>query len=119
MSRKILYLSPNLKIFRNGPWRELRDTVVVCFQYLQPEQQLNPPGFAEQFFDKYQIDAVFVNCATTEWYQYSDLSEALSILRVFTAGRRRTIPYGSSMGGYAAIRFASASGAHGSSAIRH
>jgi hypothetical protein len=55
----------------------------VCFQYIQPDQHLELPGFAEEFFEKFEIDAFFVNCATNEWYQYPDLPRALSILQGF------------------------------------
>lgn len=106
-----------MKIFRNGPWRNCLDTLVVCFQYKRPDQHLDLPGLAEEFFNKLQIDAVFVNCATNEWYQYHDLPKGLSTLRVFASAWRRTITYGSSMGGYAAIRFAAIVGAKSSIAV--
>lgn len=84
---------------------------------MRPDQDLNLPGFAEEFFDKFHIDAVFVNCATNEWYQYQDLPEALWRLRSFSSPWSRIVTYGSSMGGYAALRFAAALGATSSIAV--
>jgi hypothetical protein len=117
MKADLLYRSSNLKVFRNGPWSQSRDTLVVCFQYRQPSQQLDLPGFAEEFFAKSEIDAVFVNCASNEWYQYQDLPLALSKIRTFASTWRRVVTYGSSMGAYAALRFAAAIGAQASISI--
>lgn len=60
---------------------------------------------------------MFVNCATNEWYQYRDLPKALSILHAFASAWSRTVTYGSSMGGYAALRFAAVVGAKSSIAV--
>ena len=117
MKAELLYRSSNLKIFRNSPWRQSRDTLVVCFQYRQPNQQLDLPGFAEEFFAKFEIDAVFVNCTSNEWYQYQDLPLALSKLRAFASTWSRVVTYGSSMGAYAALRFAKPIGAQASIAV--
>ena len=46
-----------------------------------------------------------------DWYQYPDMAAALATVRTATAGADRVVTYGSSMGGYAALRFADAVGA--------
>jgi len=111
LNQDIIYRSRYLKIFSNGASHPRLGTVVICFQYRRPDQHLDLPGFAEEFFDRFQVAAVFVNCATNEWYQYQDLPEALATLRAFVSAWARIVTYGSSMGGYAALRFASAVGA--------
>lgn len=82
MNTEILYRSPNLKVFRKRPQPFRFDVIVVSFQYRQTDQHLDLPGFAEGFLTDAGIDAVFVNCATNEWYQYPDLPLALSAVRL-------------------------------------
>jgi hypothetical protein len=117
MNSNILHSSRNLKVFCNGPLSAKGSSVMICFQYKQPDQRLGLMGFAEEFCEQYQLDAVFVNCVSNEWYQYADLPEALSAIRSFAAPWERRVTYGSSMGGYAALRFAAAVGAQRSIAI--
>lgn len=107
----IFHASPNLKVFADNASPSSSEMLVVCFQYLLPVPTLDAPGFGEEFFRAHRIDSVFVNCSTNEWWQYPELSEALSTLRGLAAKWRRTVTYGSSMGGYAALRFAEAIGA--------
>jgi hypothetical protein len=107
----IFYASRNLKVFADNAGPTFSEMLVVCFQYQLPDPSLDAPGFGEEFFRAHRIDSVFVNCATNEWWQYRDLPRALSILRGLAASWRRTVTYGSSMGGYAALRFAGAIGA--------
>lgn len=113
----ILYESSNLKVFTSSTQPTRSNVLVVCFQYKLLDQHLNAPGFGEEFFLKHKIDAVYVNCATNEWWQYPDLPEALSKLRDLSARWNRTVTYGSSMGGYAALRFSAAIGAERSIAV--
>jgi hypothetical protein len=117
MNDGVLYRSAHLKVHRNGPWHKSRDVLVICFQYRQSAPHLDLPGFAEEFFAKFEIDAVFINCASNEWYQYPDLPIALSTVRSFATLWKRSVTYGSSMGAYAAIRFAAAIGAQTSISV--
>lgn len=69
----------------------------------------NPPvekGFGETYLDKRGIPAIHFISKKNHWWQTPETVEALEALRVggFLEGRRLTL-YGSSMGGYAAMRF--------------
>jgi hypothetical protein len=113
----VFYASPSLKVFADNAGPRFSEMLVVCFQYLLTDPTLDAPGFGEEFFRAHRIDSVFVNCATNEWWQYPDLPEALSTLHALAAQWRRAVTYGSSMGGYAALRFAEAIGATTSIAV--
>lgn len=68
-------------------------------------------GFGEAFLAEHGISALHVMGCREDWYQYPEIFDALEAVRKFTSGAHRVITYGSSMGGYAAIRFAARSGA--------
>jgi len=116
-SRLTLYRSHNLHLFRYKQPPAGAEVLAICFQYLLETPDLKHTGFAQEFFAKRAMDAIFVNCATNEWYQYDDLPEALECLHQSAVSRQRVVTYGSSMGGYAALRFAGAIGAHASIAV--
>ena len=117
MTQQIVYLSPNLKVFSSAPLDARLPALAICFQYRLDNQHLNQPGFAASGIDRLEIAALFVNCASNAWYQYPDLPLALAALRSAAADFACTVTYGSSMGAYAAIRFASALGARRSIAV--
>lgn len=105
--RKTLFLSENLHVFsRFGP-EPASDVVVVCWSNWVPVQSLTGDVFGEGVFPQNGIDGIYVNCASNAWWQYPELPEALSLVREAAAGRP-IVTYGSSMGGYAAIRFSKA-----------
>ena len=74
------------------------------------------PGFGEAFLDAQGIDAIHIAGVGNDWYQYADMPRALAAVRAAASGRR-LFTYGSSMGGYAALRFAGTLGAAGAIAI--
>ena len=74
------------------------------------------PGFGEAFLDAQGIDAIHIAGVANDWYQYADMPRALAAVRAAASGRR-LFTYGSSMGGYAALRFAGTLGAVGAIAI--
>ena len=88
-----------------------RDPVVVTFEHYDIGKGFDRFGFGEQFLLSQGISAVHVLGSGNDWYQYDDIFDALGAVRAVTADARRTITYGSSMGGYAAVRLADASGA--------
>jgi len=65
-------------------------------------------GFGERFLIKYGVSAIHVMGAGDDWYQYPEMIEAMAAVRGVTDGADVVMTYGSSMGGYAAIRFAEA-----------
>jgi hypothetical protein len=83
----------------------------ISFSSFTDEPRLDRPGFGESFLRDRGIDAIFVINRTNIWYQYPELPEALRVIRGFTKRYALVFTYGSSMGGYAAIRFAEAVGA--------
>lgn len=90
--------------------------VVTFGNYVDvPTEQ--PKGFGEAFLDQHGIDAVHVVGRGNDWYQYDEMPEVLAAIRAAVGGDRRVLTYGSSMGGYAALRFAGALGAAGAIAI--
>lgn len=117
MTQQIVYLSPNLKVFSSSPLDARVPTLAICFQYLLDDPQLDQPGFAASGIDRLKVAALFVNCASNAWNQYPDLPRALAALRAIARDFTCTVTYGSSMGAYAAIRFASALGARRSIAV--
>jgi pimeloyl-ACP methyl ester carboxylesterase len=108
----VLYSSQTLRVFTSAWKKTDRRLLAVCFQYRLEHQRLDRVGFASEFLAQVGIPAVFVNCASNEWYQYTDLPVALQAVSDFARPWERVFTFGSSMGGYAAIRFAAKVGAH-------
>jgi len=80
-------------------------TCMVCFDGLQDVHTLDRPGFGERFFAQAAVDAIHFVIRDNAWYQYEQMEEALDRVAVALASYDRVLTYGSSMGGYAAIRF--------------
>ena len=68
-------------------------------------------GFGADFFARAGIPAIHIVPAANAWYQHGSIGPALEAARAALAGASRVLAYGSSMGGYAAIRFADRVGA--------
>lgn len=112
---EILYASENLLVRqRAGPDP---DRWIVTFDHYGITGSFDRPGFAEEFLAARNISVVTILGRGNDWYQYPDMHDALAAARAVTLGRRRVMTYGSSMGGYAAIRFADALGAQACLAI--
>jgi lysophospholipase L1-like esterase/tetratricopeptide (TPR) repeat protein len=84
---------------------------VVTFDSYTDVRTLDRNGFGEEFFDGLGIDAIHVLSRQNDWYQYPELLDAAAAARELLAGRDCVVAYGSSMGGYAAIRFGALFGA--------
>ena len=101
--------------------RELRGfsraRLVVTFDAYSHDPRLDRPGFGEQFLADHRVDAVHVVPAGNHWYQYPEMPEAARAIRDIAAGYDRVVAYGSSMGGYAAIRFGGVAGASAALAL--
>ncbi len=105
-----LYRSDNL-VVRCIPGSN-RDRWVITFDNFGIGHGFDRQGFGEEFFRARDVSAIHVMGRSEDWYQYPDMADALATVREATAGSARVMTYGSSMGGYAAIRFADAVGAH-------
>ncbi|WP_174274363.1 alpha/beta hydrolase [Sphingomonas bacterium] len=73
---------------------------------------LDRPAFGEAFLLGEGCSAIHLLGRGNDWYQYDDLPLALAAVREHLRSATRIITYGSSMGGYAALRCGAAVGAH-------
>ena len=104
-----IFVAPDFVVRYVGEQR--MSCCVVTFYSLTNFPALDRPGFAEDFFLRQGIDAIHVINRTNAWYQYPELPSALQKIKDRLSGYARIFTYGSSMGGYAAFRFAGAIGA--------
>lgn len=111
----ILYRSAALEV-RRIPAGDGRRQVVTFDSYHEPPG-FDRPGFGEAFFRAEGITAVHVMSHGNDWFQYPEMKSVLSLIREACTGAERLMAYGSSMGGYAALRFASAIGAQSALAL--
>ncbi len=105
-----LFRCPDLlvrKVARHGS-----PCCVVTFDSFTDHRTLDRPGFGELFFDINGIDAVHVIPRDNRWYDYPTMGDAMAQVAAATRGYGRVMTYGSSMGAYAAIRFAGLAGAN-------
>lgn len=80
--------------------------VVVTFDSYNDRRQLDRLGFGERFLLSRGVRAIHVISRDNDWYQYAEMAAACSAIREAVAGVTHILTYGSSMGAYAAIRFA-------------
>ena len=90
---------------------------VVTFDHYGLGPGFDRPGFGEEFFRQSGVSAIHVMGRREDWYQYPEMAAAMAAVRQATAGADRVMTYGTSMGGYAALRFADAAGANAVLAI--
>lgn len=110
-----LFRSDNVLV-RSVPTEDARCWVVTFDNYgLGPG--FDRPGFGEEFLRQSGVSAIHVMGRSEDWYQYPEMAEAMAAVRAATAGAERVMTYGSSMGAYAALRFADAAGANAVLAI--
>ncbi|WP_156395781.1 hypothetical protein [Bosea sp. Leaf344] len=84
---------------------------VVTFDPHAEDEQMKRLAFGEEFFDRHSISVVHVLSRRNRWYHEADWRKAITAVKSAASGYQRVITYGSSMGGYGALRFASAIGA--------
>jgi lysophospholipase L1-like esterase/pimeloyl-ACP methyl ester carboxylesterase len=111
----VLFRSENLLVRRTG--RHGSPACVITFDSFTDFRSLDRPGFGERFLEQNKIDAIHIISRDNDWYQYAEMPQALAAARLHIPEGARSITYGSSMGGYAALRFASSLGALTSIAI--
>lgn len=105
-----LYRSENV-VVRCVPAAD-RGRWVITFDNYSIGHGFDRPGFGEAWLASEGISAIHVLGKREDWYQYPEMAEAMAAVRLAVAGADRVMTYGSSMGGYAAIRFADAAGAN-------
>jgi hypothetical protein len=106
---EILYRSDTLEV-RLRPAGDMRRQVVT-FDCYHDEPGFNRAAFGEVYLAHHEIGAIHVLTHGNDWFQYADMADAMAAVRRALAGADRVLAYGSSMGGYGAIRFADAIGA--------
>jgi len=111
----ILYRSPSLEV-RRMPAGDGRRQVVTFDSYHEPHG-LDRPGFGEAFFRSEGVTAIHVLSHGNDWFQTSEMRTIVRIIREACTGSDRLLTYGSSMGGYGALRFAAPIGAHAALAL--
>ena len=116
--QEVLFRSDNLLVRRvRGTGERTLATAFVTFGSYTVEYDLERQGFGEDFLRDQGLDAIHVVNRDNQWYQYPELPDALAAVAAATARVPRVFTYGSSMGGYAALRFARAVGARTGIAI--
>lgn len=85
--------------------------VVITFGSYATEPTLDRQGFAEDFLRQIGVDAIHVINRRNRWYQHPERTAALAAVADAARAYDRVITYGSSMGGYAAWRYAADCGA--------
>lgn len=112
---EILYRSSVLEVRRiaTGDGRH----IVVTFDSYHEPAGLDRPGFGEAFFQAEGLTAIHVMSHGNDWFQYTEIYDVINIIGDACAKAERVLAYGSSMGGYAALRFADAIGAQAALAL--
>lgn len=105
-----LFRSDNV-VVRSVPASDLSRWVVTFDNYgIGPG--FERPGFSQDYLQRAGISAIHVMGVGGDWYQYPEMAAAMKAVGLATADADRVVTYGCSMGGYAALRFAEAAGAH-------
>jgi tetratricopeptide (TPR) repeat protein len=84
---------------------------VVTFDSFTDFRALDRTGFGEMFLDGAGVDAIHIIPRENAWYQHPEMLDAMACVHAATRDYARVVSYGSSMGGYAALRFAGVAGA--------
>ncbi|QDH13100.1 tetratricopeptide repeat protein [Formicincola oecophyllae] len=96
----------------SAPEEDIKPVFVVfnhMWQHpLTDDMFLQELGWGQEFFEKSNIDAVFINSRHNTWFQEPDFPQLLSVLQGTLSSRKRIYTYGYSMGGYGALRYAAA-----------
>jgi hypothetical protein len=111
----ILYRSSALEV-RHVPAGDGRRQVVTFDSYHE-QPGVDRPGFGETFFVGEGIDAIHVMSHGNDWFQHTEIPQVLALIREVCGTADHLLSYGSSMGGYAALRFAAAVGAKSALAL--
>lgn len=83
---------------------------VVTFDNYSIGHEFDREGFAQSFLKSNGISAIHIMGKREDWYQYPEMPDVFSAVKPLLQSADRSITYGSSMGGYAALRFADSIG---------
>jgi len=93
------------------------DECVITFDSYSDYRSLDRRAFGQDFFASRQIDAIHFVSRENDWYQDPDLPGVAASVAALVNRYHRVVAYGSSMGGYGAIRFGGMAGASAALAI--
>ena len=110
-----LFRSPDLLVRQVGDHGAA--CCVVTFDSFTDHRTLDRPGFGEAFLDSSRIDAIHVIARDNDWYQDPGIMDAMAEIRSVSGRYDRVVAYGSSMGGYAALRLGGMAGAQAALAL--
>jgi tetratricopeptide (TPR) repeat protein len=111
MNGQVLFRSEDVLVRHVRAGAKPSAVCFVTFGSYTNDYTLDREGFGEEFLRREGIDAIHVINRDNRWYQYREMDAALVAVASVTAAYPRVFTYGSSMGGYAALRFARAVGA--------
>lgn len=111
---EILFRSGNLLV---KAARRPGEDCVVTFDSFTDDPDLDRPAFGEAVFAGAGISAIHVVNRRNAWYQEPEWREMIAAIAAAAAPYRRVLAYGSSMGGYAALRFGRMIGATAALAV--
>lgn len=105
-----IFLSENIRVkqrLKDSPY------CVVTFDSYTDARPGNHDrlAFGERFFGERDVSVIHILNGRNNWYHTPEWAQAMSRVRDVTSRHQRTLAYGSSMGGYAAMRFAEFVGA--------
>lgn len=86
----------------------LDPTCVVCFHNWDRPQGKRIIPFAQGFLENNKINGIYVLPDTNDWFTGSEINDILDQIKGVISKFSNIVTYGSSMGGYAAIRYANA-----------
>ncbi|WP_292047191.1 MULTISPECIES: hypothetical protein [unclassified Brevundimonas] len=112
MSAALDYIFESENIVAKAVTTANTEAWVVTFDNYSIGHGFNRKGFGEDFFIENGVSAIHVMGKREDWYQYEEINHALAAVKEYVSSADRVMAYGSSMGGYAAIRFAEKCGAH-------
>ncbi len=107
--REVIYEDADLLVRHAHAGRS--PTLVITFAHIETKPDKRLSGFGETFITKAGYNSIYFTCADNAWYQYPGMTAAVAKARNIASRYDRVICYGSSMGAYAAYRFADALGA--------
>ncbi|MCA0420520.1 MAG: tetratricopeptide repeat protein [Proteobacteria bacterium] len=109
-------------LFRSGNLlvkaaRRPGEDCIVTFDSYTDDPDLDRPAFGEAAFAQADLPTIHVVNRRNSWYQEPEWRGMVAAITAATAPYRRVLAYGSSMGGYAALRFGKMIGATSALAI--
>ncbi|MFB9048160.1 tetratricopeptide repeat protein [Sphingobium indicum] len=105
----MIFESANLRA-RLVPGKDATRLVITFSSFGKPAA-IDRPGFGENFLGDEGVAAIHVVAKGNRWFQYPELPAMIAAISKTSEQYSRVISYGSSMGGFAALRYGGDCGA--------